>query len=59
MRVLAQNSGNHADAEHDEREADEALRPVVQPLGQAEVQLENRNAECRHGKGMAQGVRHA
>src|SRR5580698_4485634 len=59
MCVFAEDSGDNADAEKDEREADEALGPVVEPLRQAHVQLEYGNAERGYSEGVAEGVRHA
>ncbi len=59
MGVFAQDSGNHADAEQDESETDEALAPVIKALGQAEVELKNGDAESCYGEGVAKGVGHA
>ena len=57
--VFAQDAGHYADAEDDEGEADEPLGPVIQPLGQAHVQLKNGDAKRSHGECMAQGIGHA
>ncbi len=59
MRVFAEDSGDYADAKQDESEADEALAPVVQSLGQAEVELKNGDAEDGYGEGVTEGVGHA
>lgn len=59
VRVFAEDSGDDANTEHDEGEADEALGPVIEALGQTHVQLKNGDAECGHGKSVAEGVGHA
>ena len=59
MRVPAQNAGHHAKPKNDQREPDQPLRPVVESLGQAHMQLQYCNAQRHHRKRMAQCVRHA
>ena len=59
MRVLAQDARDHADAEHDQRESDQPLGPVVETLGQAHVQLKHGNAERGHREGVAERIGHA
>lgn len=59
MSVFAEDSGDDADAQNDEGESDEAFRPMIQAFGEAEVHLENEDAEGGDGEGMAQGVGHA
>jgi len=56
--VFAEDAGNDADAQNDEREADEALGNVVKVLRQAHVELEDGDAEGDDGESVAQGVGH-
>ena len=59
VRIFAQDSRDDADAQHDQREADQALGPVVQPLGQAHVHFKNGDAERGNCEGVTQGIGHA
>jgi hypothetical protein len=59
MGVFAEDSRNYADAEQDESESDEPLAPVVKSLWQAEVELEDGDAEDGYSEGVAEGVGHA
>ena len=58
VRVLAQDAGDDADAEDDERKADEALGPVIESFGQSHMQLQDSNTEGGDGEGMAECVGH-
>ena len=59
VRVLAQDSRHHANAQDDEGEADQPLGPVIQALRKAHVQLQDGNAQRGHREGVAEGVGHA
>ena len=59
MGIFAKDSGDDADAEQDESEADETLGPVIEAVGQAHVQLEDGDAEGGYGEGVAEGIGHA
>ena len=58
MCVLAQDAGYHPDAQHDKRQADQSLRPVIQTFRQSQVHLQHCDAKRHHCEGMAQRIGH-
>ena len=61
MRVVrvANQGGDDASAEDDQRQADEFLSPVVNALGKPHVQLQDEHTQRDDGKGVSNGVGHA
>ena len=55
---LRRMPGHHPDAQHDQREADQPLRPVIQTLRQSHVQLQHRHAQHHHRECVTERVRH-
>ena len=58
MRIFPQNSRHHADSEHNQRKPDQALHPMVKPLRQSHMQLENGDAKHDNCECMTQCVGH-
>jgi len=58
VRIFAQNSSDDTDAENDQCDADQPFSPMVNALGQAEVQLQDCDAERGHSEGVADGIGH-
>ena len=58
VRVFSQNSSYYANAENDQSKPDQPFSPVIQPLGETQMQLQDGRPQRGHSKSMAQGICH-
>ena len=58
VRILPQDSGNHADSQNDESQTNKPFGPMVEALRQPNVQLKNGHTKGNHREGMAKSIGH-